>query len=136
MTRTMNVTVQVSHVSNTFQYHYSGDVKDTGGTIEVPPGAPVKIQFTATEGQGVDDVSFADDAKKAIRIGPKDDKTCPPVASTGEFEDEQHGNSKKILSVKDKCSTKGDFQYALFFQVTKTGGKPQAESSDPMIINR
>lgn len=137
MTRKMSVTVQVSHDGNEFQYLYSGDVLDDGGTIEVTgtKGTPVKIEFTAKNGKDVDEVSFLEDAKKSIRIGPKDVRTCPPDLPNDEFDDEQHGNSKKVLTVKDKANNNGKFQYALFFRAQRMGGQPEVVSSDPMIIN-
>lgn len=136
MTRKKSVTVRVSHGTDGFGYHYSGDVKDDKGRIEVTGDkGPTKIEFTAAAGDGVDEVSFFGEPKQSIRIGPKGAKACPPVEESDEFDDEQHGNSKKTLSVRDKGNTNGEFRYALFFRVQRTGGQPEDVSDDPMIIN-
>lgn len=137
MTRKMNVTVHVSHDGNDFRYHYSGDVLNREGDIEVTgdKGKPVMIEFTVFEGDGIEEVFFQADAKKAIRVGPKDVKACPPMLPGAEFEDEQHGNSKKVLTIRDKGNSNGEFQYALYFRAKRTGGQPEDVYCDPMIIN-
>lgn len=136
MTRKMNVTVHVSHDGTRFGYHYSGDVKDDEGTIEVTGDkGPTRIEFTAAAGDGVDEVGFFGLPKQSIRIGAKGAKACPPVDESDEFDDEQHGNSKKTLSVRDKGNNNGEFQYALYFRAKRTGGQPEDVYCDPMIIN-
>lgn len=104
--------------------------------ITVTGSQPVTLEFNAVAGNGVQAVSFLDDAKQSILVGEVDNPECPPTRAGNEFEEGKPGNSKNKLNVKDRKTRNGQYKFQLTFLVTPQGGAPQQHDWDPVIINQ
>lgn len=136
-----SVDVTVSAGRKGYDFTFDGDGFDARGNVTVtgPRQRPVRLKFTLVPGEGVERVEFPRDAARAVRIGSTPD--CPPNDDSPQFDEKVTGpaipgGKNDVLSFRDKMTEAGDFAYALTVEVTRTGGKPEQVTHDPLVANR
>ena len=133
----IDVVVKVSHGPKGFACTFGGGADADGNvSVENPKNHHVRICYTLQPEGDVEAATFHSDAKKAIRVGPCNDKTCPPAKDSSCFDEHKTGNKDSTVRIRNKVDEFGEFQYLLSFVARAKDGAQETVKIDPKIINK